>query len=439
MYEERRDSFSLKDVILQILFVVLFVFILIWLFPTKGYLDKRLNEIEKGNGSDISMTDLEPLFSRIFTENILTMKDAAKSYFTDPRLPKNVGDKVTKTLREMQALNIILPFKDSKNNSCDLDKSYVEITKMDDEYVMKVNLSCTDNDAYIIEYMGCYTYCTTSICEKDTTPKAPVSNTKYRYQYSKTTNCTWGNWSNWSDWSTNAVDKTNSRDVETKTEQVLSHYEQKWGVVRTETVTETKTETAAHTSSSSSSTKTVAASSRKVATGTSWSAKSRKEYTSTKSSTSTTKYTLVSTRKELSCTSSCKTINYYIYDVQTLVTNYKTEYYCNSGKLSGKNCIITTSSTTKSCPTGFKEVNGVCTKTSTVTVEKPIYGWIQGEAVYVNVTYYRYRTKACTGGTTDYKWSTSNADKSLLDQGYKLTGKKEAIKETTTETNNNNK
>ena len=40
-----------------------------------------------------------------------------------------------------------------------------------------------------------------------------------------------------------------------------------------------------------------------------------------------------------------------------------------------------------------------------------------------NVTYYRYRLREYTGGTTTYKWSTSNNDRSLINAGYRLTGK----------------
>jgi len=43
MYEERRNSITLRDVILQLLIVVLFIFVMIWLFPTKGFLDKNYN------------------------------------------------------------------------------------------------------------------------------------------------------------------------------------------------------------------------------------------------------------------------------------------------------------------------------------------------------------------------------------------------------------
>ena len=44
-----------------------------------------------------------------------------------------------------------------------------------------------------------------------------------------------------------------------------------------------------------------------------------------------------------------------------------------------------------------------------------------------NVTYYRYRLRSYTGGTTDYKWSSSNNDTELLNAGYKLNGKTRTV------------
>ena len=35
MYNERNSEFSIRDIVLQLLFVVLFVFILLWLFQLK--------------------------------------------------------------------------------------------------------------------------------------------------------------------------------------------------------------------------------------------------------------------------------------------------------------------------------------------------------------------------------------------------------------------
>ena len=172
MYEERQ-RFSLKDLILQLLFVVLFVFILVWLFPTKDMVQK----MDLGNNNNTNNFNYDVLTNRIFNENIQTMKEAAQSYYTTPRLPDNVGESVKMTLGEMLKKNLLIEFTDANGKTCDHEASYVEITKHDDEYQMKVNLKCTDNDAYIIVYMGCYNYCKSEVCERaDAKAAKPVAN-----------------------------------------------------------------------------------------------------------------------------------------------------------------------------------------------------------------------------------------------------------------------
>jgi hypothetical protein len=102
------------------------------------------------------------------------MKEAAISYYTVPRLPKNVNDVKSMTLREMLKEKLLIEFRDANNKTCDLDDSYVEITRLEDEYLLKVNLSCTDNDAYILVHLGCYNYCEGYICEKVNKPSSNV-------------------------------------------------------------------------------------------------------------------------------------------------------------------------------------------------------------------------------------------------------------------------
>jgi len=232
MYNERKDSFSIKDLVVQILFIVLFVFILIWLFPTKNNVNEGVNEVN---------TKFDVLTNRIFNENLQIMKEAAISYYTNPRLPQNVNDVKSMTLREMLEEKLLIEFKDANNKSCDLDESYVEITKLEDEYLLKVNLSCTDNDAYILVHLGCYDYCLTDVCEnKDVKPTTPIENVKpnpeptpedpkdepkpdtpqvtCRYKYQKVVpNYIW---SDWSEWSTTSVTETDTKQVETKDENV---------------------------------------------------------------------------------------------------------------------------------------------------------------------------------------------------------------------------
>ena len=97
------------------------------------------------------------------------MKEAAISYYTDERLPKEVGESDTMTLSDMIGKKIIVALIDKNNKACDVEGSYVKITKLDDEYLLKVNLKDSEKEDYILVHLGCYTYCDSYICEKKTT------------------------------------------------------------------------------------------------------------------------------------------------------------------------------------------------------------------------------------------------------------------------------
>ena len=114
-----------QGILLKATLVVLF-FLLMWLLPRPN---------------------LDPLYNRIFNENILEMKEAAKGYFTVERLPKEVGDKEKLTLEEMIQMKLLLPIIDSDGVACDTTKSYVEIMKTETEYIIK-ELNCTYKQLY---------------------------------------------------------------------------------------------------------------------------------------------------------------------------------------------------------------------------------------------------------------------------------------------------
>ncbi len=301
MYEERRESFSVRDLILQVLFIVLFVFILIWVFPTKSYVDKKFDNIDTNNTTVQTGYDLDQLavlYNQIFANNIATMKEAAIGYYTTERLPQKVGDTSTLTLQQMYDKHLVLTLKDKDGKACDATRSYVSVTKYDDEYQMKVNLSCGSEEDYIIVYLGCYDYCKASgVCEKQvttTTPSKPsgskkkvvqkvvdvtVNNyyencdcekpkytcsivngkyydkngnevTKEKYEadcqpktdkyvceYKKVTNGSWGDYGEWSEWTTTKLTENENTQVQTKTERVVTGYVTKKVQVGTKTET----------------------------------------------------------------------------------------------------------------------------------------------------------------------------------------------------------
>ena len=151
----------------------------------------------------------------VFNSNINSIKEAATSYFTNERLPQNIGDKVTITLKEMISNKLVRNVLDASGKSCNASDSYVEITKENNEYVMKIFLSCSDLEDYIIVHLGCYDYCDKDICEKkEEQVKA------YEYEYKKVIDCTLGEWSNWGEWKTTREKTSNLKKEDIKVETI---------------------------------------------------------------------------------------------------------------------------------------------------------------------------------------------------------------------------
>ena len=114
---------------------------------------------------------------------------------------------------------------------------------------------------------------------------------------------------------------------------------------------------------------------------------------------------------------------------------------CPSGYTqSGSTCVKYATKTEKAtCPSGYTQSGKICVKTGTTTTTKPATcptdQKLRDKKCYKVVTttvpvegtkkviYYRYRLREYSGGIVDYKWSPSNNDQSLLNAGYKLTGK----------------
>ena len=155
--EEERRGFPIRDFLIRLVLIIIFVLLLMWLLPMKS--NKNV--------------DLSPLTDRIFNANIQEMKEAAIPYFTTERLPKKVGDETTLTLQDMLDLKLLLPFTDKNGDKCDARNSYVTVTKEKDEYLLKVYLKCNDDSDYILVHIGCYSYCTSEngVCEKQETEK----------------------------------------------------------------------------------------------------------------------------------------------------------------------------------------------------------------------------------------------------------------------------
>lgn len=429
MYSDNtNNNFSMKNVILQFLFIALFIFLLMWLFPLKSDLN---NAVQNLNDNEVEVNNV--LYDRIFNENVIAMKDAAKSYLTTPRLPQKVGDKVKLTLGEMLDKKIILPFVDKNGDACSLTESYVEVTKYDEEFVMKVNLKCGEEENYLLVYMGCYDYCQTAVCEKNKsdikkpvvystktekpvvskpvqnvvqkpTPVTPTETKKeYIYEYVKTTEGYYTE-SDWSEWSTKEVSANNNTAVKTKTvaQKILKGYNVTTKTDKSQPVYGSKIINTGVENLLVCDKYDYVVSGTSTTTSDEWTYAGYVTLYSVPTSTSTVKYEYVKTVDE-SCDEGCASTVGRVYKkyVKASTTTDLTKYACVSSHIESTKL--------------FAEVKTIIGYKTTTTKE-PVYE-------YKKVKYYSYKTRTWHEGTTDKKWSTYN-DTTLLNGGYQYTGNK---------------
>lgn len=230
--ENARGRFPLRDILLKAIVVIIFLILIVFIIT-------KLTSSNKESGNKASSN-----YDKVFSENLEKMESAAFSYYKKDKLPLEVGQKEELTLRDMVNRNLLEAFTDADGKSCDVNNSYIRLTKNDDDYTLKVNLKCGNKEDYSLIKVGEYDYCRHDICKKDisketkkekkeeptkeveitepsnnnissnnnTTPAGsngsnnktnnkPLNKTMYEYR--KVTNPVLSNWSGWSEWEYN--------------------------------------------------------------------------------------------------------------------------------------------------------------------------------------------------------------------------------------------
>ena len=172
MYVEDYENkgFPFRNFLLKLILVIAFALIIAGVLPKviqPKIVQQNCVGEKKASTAECNSNAFKALTSQIFQDNLDKMKDAAISYYTNDRLPVNNGDKDKMTLGNMIEKKIILELYDKNNNKVDKEASYVEITKMENEYLLKVNIKDSEKEDYILVHLGCYNYCKSLLCEKE--------------------------------------------------------------------------------------------------------------------------------------------------------------------------------------------------------------------------------------------------------------------------------
>ena len=215
MYTEEFEpkGYSFRNIILKLMAFLVVILLVIWIvskFVINKHSTKKISKEE---------------ISEQFTSNTKKMKNSALSYYVKDNIPQKDNESLKLSLKEMIDKNIISNLKDTSKKQCDVKKSYIQLTMTNDNYLLKVNLVCSDKSDYSLYHLGKFDYCKTYLCQKksvanDTDENAqieendkknetitddknsnvevPTNDNQYLYEYKYISKAVMSNWSNWS-------------------------------------------------------------------------------------------------------------------------------------------------------------------------------------------------------------------------------------------------
>lgn len=373
MYQERREKASIKFYILIVLVILIIVFAIMLLIPKKKVVEKEPVEMELYSKS--AMKDIKKNYSDIFYDNYKTLKDTAIKYF----IKKVDGFSSKQKVSLDQIINdnhLMATLYDEEGNKCEEEKSYIAYTKNsnNDNYKMEIKLICGSEEETLTTYLGSYDYCEKAdYCEKQVEVKPK------------------------------AEDIEEPEEVEEQTETNTNE--------QTPPEPETPVENNDNVSSDYTLYEYVLSPSDSVGTYSDWS-----EWTTQKEE--------ASLYKEIDTKAETKESQYDCSEHRTerYIASYKTEQYIAGytikttkvGTKKDKGGVVAVYDTKKTPVYSTKKIpvyatrninnNKVCTKTDTIE-------------------YYRYRIFSYNTGINYVRYSSSEDDQYLINQGYVKTGK----------------
>ena len=125
---EKERKINWLGLFIKIIIIFIFILIIIWL---------------------ISKITAKTRLSDTFKNNLSNMETVATNYFKDVDLPLEKGKSKKITLGEMIDKELIVSANDKKESSCDTKKSFSEITRKKNNYVLETTLKCGEEESTI--------------------------------------------------------------------------------------------------------------------------------------------------------------------------------------------------------------------------------------------------------------------------------------------------
>lgn len=158
MYEDTEKNVDWKSIIKKVVMVIVVIVAILGLVTLVKKCTKSDDKPNKPTPTTVNLT-----------KQLDELEEATLKYLTVDNLPSTVNSSKTIRLKILINREIISGITDDAGNACDTSSSYAEVTKLDNNYAVKLSLTCGSNSDYRIIYVGCFENCEGSICKGEET------------------------------------------------------------------------------------------------------------------------------------------------------------------------------------------------------------------------------------------------------------------------------
>lgn len=154
MYNENENRVDWTKIIKRVGIMVVGILLILGIIT-------MINKCSKNDEKPSNKTNNEEVS---LTKQLDEFESALLKYLTSENLPSEVN--ATKTIRLKILTNKGLATNlTDKKSSCDTNESYAEVTRLKENYAIKLSLTCGKNKEYRIFYAGCFENCKDGICK----------------------------------------------------------------------------------------------------------------------------------------------------------------------------------------------------------------------------------------------------------------------------------
>lgn len=153
MYEENENKIEWGPILKKI-GMLLAVVLVIFLIVTGISKCTKKDDVQPENPVNISLE-----------EQLDELERATLEYLTSENLPTELNASKTIRLKILVNKGIVTGITDGENNRCDVNESYSEVTRLENNYAVKMSLTCGKNKASRVIYVGCFERCNGSVCK----------------------------------------------------------------------------------------------------------------------------------------------------------------------------------------------------------------------------------------------------------------------------------